>query len=195
MNRIPIVYYVCCQTDPRNYFYEISNTLGYAFVVKPIEILVQCPNKKNVIQLTKNQYFEMKSECQIFKKSDLHLNNSKLMTLDISVNSMKPNFSIGIRSDPSQREKIEVFREHRQAFEKIYNDLSMMDRIITFKRHNIDRIRETSTNFFGDVWLSIKFFFSNTISQYVFNFLGVLIGIYLCLCLTKIICRKMCSTK
>lgn len=183
------------QTIPGNYFYEISDVLVYAFIVKPIEISIQCPNGENVIQLIRSQYFGIESDCIIFKKSNLHLNRTKLMTIDILVNSLRPNISIGVGNEPPQREKIAIFKEHGQAFDKIYNDLSNLNDNITFQRNRINQITEADTSFFGDIWHSIKFFFSNVISRYVFTFLGILLGIYLCLIFSKLICRKFCSAK
>lgn len=180
------------KTELENYFYEISETLVYVFIVEPIEIFIQCPNVEKVLQLTQSQHFGFGKDCTIYRKSNLHINKTRLMTLDVLVNGLRPNVSVGIQD---QREKIEIFKEYRQTFAKIYNDLSVLNQNITFQKQNINNIRETSTNFFTDIWLSIKFFFSNIISRYVFTLLGILLGIYLCVCLVKVIGRRTCSTK
>lgn len=177
----------------RNYLIEISKSLLYASIVKPMDILMQCMGFEKEITLNKSQFLPFARDCNIFKRTYPNLSDPRITSINLTNKFIKPNLSLIPENNTLMMEKIPIFDRHTREFESKRRKIEELKKNISIIENNIDQItgEDSFMDWFSETWNSIRELFSGTIVKFATYILICLILVQICVSIVKKIIDKM----
>lgn len=164
----------------KNYILEVSRSLLYAFIVKPMNISIQCMRFEKELFLNGSRFLPIASDCAIFERTNFHLLDQKT-TFISAKNAFNPKFSFKPENKTYSMEKIPVIGKYEQEYKRVDENLQIFRENISKHVENIDNIN--TDNWLSDIWTQLKNSFSNTMIKFITYVLICLIMIQLCVSL------------
>lgn len=177
----------------KNYFLKMSDSLIYAFIIKPINILMQCLGFERKVFLNESRYIPFARDCNIFKHTYPYLKYPKITSINMAHEFAKPNLTFKPENSTLPLEKIPILNKHKRDFEKTREKINELRGNISIHKGKIDQIIRGNSvlDWLSDTWNSVRDLFSGTIFKFTIYVLICLIFVQICISMIKNIINKI----
>lgn len=167
------------QIEFKNYFIQLSCELVYAFVTKPIKLMKQCGDTREVLYLTESQVISLKTGCMLFK----HYDDEQLKAPETTKSMYGPDSQLNIDFSkiPTRKPmpKLPIIDKYNIEQLEIINSLREVHSAIPLARERVDKIelKNPLDEFFGS-WNLKEYFMWGLI--WLIGIIFAIMNIYFC---------------
>lgn len=130
------------QIELKNYFIRISNSKLYAFITKPVEIIIKCEKTEEILFLTHNQIIPYGGECTLHKYHEENQFSNLKFTETKTLSSNKQSY-IDFEKTPKRKTipEIQIYSKFEMQQQENINVLKEVLEALPMARDRIDKIR------------------------------------------------------